>query len=105
MPGFAAGEQQDLADLVLGCRGSLPKVAPRLADSTYRIQLVALRLAVLFHHARRPIDLPRIGLTVRPRIDVRMAARWLKAHPLTAYLLERERSEWAAAGYPWRKGR
>jgi exopolyphosphatase/guanosine-5'-triphosphate,3'-diphosphate pyrophosphatase len=103
MPGFAAGEQQDLADLVLGCRGSLPKVAPRLADSTYRIQLVALRLAVLFHHARRPIDLPRIGLAVKSRIDVRIAARWLKAHPLTAYLLQRERSEWAAAGYPWRK--
>jgi exopolyphosphatase / guanosine-5'-triphosphate,3'-diphosphate pyrophosphatase len=105
MPGFAAGEQQDLANLVFGCRGSLTKMAPLLRDARFRATLLALRLAVLLHHARRPIELPRIVLRARPRIDARVSQRWLKAHPLTAYLLESERSEWAGAGYPWRATR
>ena len=56
MPGFSRQDQQRLALLVLGCRGGLDKVAPALADASVRAQMLALRLAVLFHHARRPID-------------------------------------------------
>ncbi|MCL4761813.1 MAG: Ppx/GppA family phosphatase, partial [Burkholderiales bacterium] len=48
MPGFASGEQQMLALLVLGCRGSLDKVAAALADADVRAQVAAVRLAVLF---------------------------------------------------------
>jgi len=105
MPGFSAGEQQDLASLVLGCRGSLAKMEPLLGNATFRAQLLALRLAVLLHHARRPVDRPRMVLTVTPRIRFDVSARWLKAHPLTAHLLARERSEWAAMGFAWRKAR
>jgi exopolyphosphatase/guanosine-5'-triphosphate,3'-diphosphate pyrophosphatase len=102
MPGFSAGEQNELANLVLGCRGSLAKMAPLLDHAPFRAQLLALRLAVLFHHARRPIERPRIALKLRPRIEVVISARWLKTHPLTAYLLARERSEWGAMRYAWR---
>jgi exopolyphosphatase/guanosine-5'-triphosphate,3'-diphosphate pyrophosphatase len=105
MPGFAAGEQQALADLVLGCRGSLTKMAPLLRDGVFRAPLLALRIAVLLHHARRPIDLPRLALKARPRIEAHVSARWLKAHPLTAHLLARERNEWATTGYAWRAAR
>ena len=56
MPGFAARDQQALALLVLGCRGGLPKMATALTNRDLRAQLLALRLAVLFHHARRPIE-------------------------------------------------
>jgi exopolyphosphatase/guanosine-5'-triphosphate,3'-diphosphate pyrophosphatase len=101
MPGFSAREQRDLALLVLGCRGSLGKVAPALADPQYRALLLTLRLAVLFHHARRPIDRPRIVLAFRPRIRCEVSARWQKAHPLTAHMLAQERGEWSALGYPW----
>ncbi len=105
MPGFSAGEQQDLANLVLGCRGSLSKMAPLLGSAAFRAQLLALRLAVLLHHARRPIDRPRVVLMVTPRIRFDVSARWLKSHPLTAHLLARERSEWTAMGFAWRKAR
>jgi exopolyphosphatase/guanosine-5'-triphosphate,3'-diphosphate pyrophosphatase len=105
MPGFAAGEQQALADLVLGCRGSLAKMTPLLRDAKFRAPLLALRIAVLLHHARRPIDLPRLALIAQPRIMVRVSARWLKAHPLTEHLLARERTEWATAGCAWRAAR
>jgi exopolyphosphatase/guanosine-5'-triphosphate,3'-diphosphate pyrophosphatase len=99
MPGFSAGEQLDLALLVLGCRGGLDKMAGKLADPKFRARLLALRLAVIFHHARRPIDAPRVGLKVGARIRLAVSARWLKAHPLTAHLLAKERDEWSALGY------
>jgi exopolyphosphatase/guanosine-5'-triphosphate,3'-diphosphate pyrophosphatase len=103
LPGFSAREQQDVALLVLGCRGSLEKMAPALADPHFRALLLCLRLAVLFHHARRPIDSPRIAFAFRPRVRCGVSARWRNAHPLTAHLLEKERGEWATLGYRWQK--
>jgi exopolyphosphatase/guanosine-5'-triphosphate,3'-diphosphate pyrophosphatase len=102
MPGFSAREQQQLSWLVLGCRGGLSKMAPALGDADFRAQLLALRLAVLFHHARRPIGVPRIALATTPRIRFRVAARWLKAHPLTAHMLAKEAAEWDTLGYRWK---
>jgi len=101
MPGFASGDQERLAVLVLGCRGSLAKVAGVLVDPVVRAQVLALRLAVLFHHARRAIRPPRIGFGAGAPIRVSVPSAWLRAHPLTAHLLDKERREWAAAGYAW----
>ena len=102
MPGFSSQEQRRLALLVLGCRGGLSKMAPLLADADTRAQLLALRLAVLFHHARGPIATPRIALRIEKPIRWRVSARWLKAHPLTSYLIDAERAEWRALGYAWK---
>ena len=102
MPGFSSQEQRRLALLVLGCRGGLSKMAPLLADADMRAQVLALRLAVLFHHARGPIAAPRIGLGVDKAIRWRVSPRWLKSHPLTLHLLDAERAEWRTLGYPWK---
>jgi hypothetical protein len=59
---------------------------------------------VSFHHARTASALPRIELKIAKRIALTVAARWLAAHPLTAHLLEKERAQWAALGYPWKTG-
>ena len=99
---FPPANSSDLALLVLGCRGGLAKMEPVLADPRFRARLVALRLAVLFHHARRAIATPKVGIKSGARIRVSVPARWLKAHPLTAHLLANERDEWTAAGYPMR---
>ena len=59
-----------------------PRWRRALADPTFRAQLLALRLAVLFHHARRPIDAPRIGLERRrahPSRDLRALAQGASA--------------------------
>ena len=101
MPGFSAGEQERLSWLVLGCRGRLDKVAVQLDDAEFRTQLCALRLAVLFHHARRAIALPRLTLDVGRRIRFGVAARWLSGHPLTEHLLQKEAREWSELGYAW----
>ena len=105
MPGFAAQEQRHLAHLVLGCRGGLAKMAPLLPDADTRAQLLALRLAVLFHHARGPIAKPRVALSVDRAIRVGVTARWRRMHPLSSYLLDHERDEWRALGYPWKAAR
>jgi exopolyphosphatase/guanosine-5'-triphosphate,3'-diphosphate pyrophosphatase len=105
MPGFSAGEQNRLALLVFGCRGGLSKVEPALRDDHTRKQILALRLAVLFHHARAAIALPRIRLRVARRIGLEVSRRWLAAHPLTAHLLQKERAQWEALGYPWKPAR
>jgi exopolyphosphatase/guanosine-5'-triphosphate,3'-diphosphate pyrophosphatase len=103
MPGFASGEQSRLSLLVLSCRGGLDKVEAALEDPQTRTQVLALRLAVLLHHARRPIDAPRIRLAVGKSIGFGLPKRWLAAHPLTAHLLAKELAEWGAAGYPIRQ--
>ena len=91
-----------MALLVLGCRGGLDKVEGALADASLRAQLLAVRLAVLFHHARQPIDAPRIVIGPGRSFRVGVSARWLHAHPLTEHLLAKERDEWRKAGWPWR---
>jgi len=102
MPGFSAQDQRNLALLVLGCRGGLSKMADFLADRDFVAQILALRLAVLFHHARRAIDAPRIALIVARTIRFGVAKRWLAAHPLTSHLLSVEREAWADLHMPWR---
>ena len=101
MPGFSAQEQHHLALLVLGCRGGLAKIADALNTPDHVAQMLALRLAVLFHHARRAIDTPRIVCKVGRGIRFLVAKRWLGAHPLTLHLLAKERGEWAALGHRW----
>ena len=104
MPGFSRQEQQWMALLVLGCRGGLDKVEAALADASLRAQLLALRLAVLFHHNRQPVDLPAIRIRPGRSFRVEVSGRWLRAHPLTDHLLAKERDEWRKAGWPWRLG-
>jgi hypothetical protein len=50
------------------------------------------------------ITVPRVRIDVARRIDIAISNRWLAAHPLTDYLLARERAQWAALGHPWRVG-
>jgi exopolyphosphatase/guanosine-5'-triphosphate,3'-diphosphate pyrophosphatase len=102
MPGFSAQEQRQLAVLVHGCRGGLSKIEPALHDVQMIAQILALRLAVLFHHARRAIDTPRIALKAGRTIRFDVPARWLKRHPLTLHLLVKEREEWTALRFRWR---
>jgi exopolyphosphatase / guanosine-5'-triphosphate,3'-diphosphate pyrophosphatase len=103
MPGFSKQEQQWLSLLVLGCRGGLDKMTAVLDNAEVRAQLLALRLAVLFHHARQPIDVPAIRIRPGRAFGVGVPLRWLNAHPLTDHLLAKERDEWRKAGWPWRR--
>ncbi len=102
MPGFSAQEQRYLAALVLGCRGGLSKMPQVATHLDFAAQVLALRLAVLFHHARRAIDPPRLVVRMGKTIRFAVAKKWLKAHPLTEHLLDLERAEWQSVGRLWK---
>ena len=100
MPGFSAQEQRHLALLVLGCRGGLSKmaaVAGGHATSPRRSWRCGWPCCSITRAARSTRRASRSRSAARSGSAI--AKRWLKAHPLTAHLLEVEREEWAALGH------
>lgn len=99
LAGFSITDQAHMAQLVLGQRGKLRKVHGLLNDAAHTAQLLALRLAVIFAHARRAVQMPHWTLTTaRGAIDLAVDAPWLTRHPLTQHLLHEESEHWAQVG-------
>lgn len=103
LPGFSRYDQTQMSTLVLGQRGNLKKVESALADPAFVHMLIALRLAVIFAHARRTLRLPEIRLeqdthAKKPSFRLWVEPQWLSRHPLTGYLLEQESLVWSRVG-------
>jgi exopolyphosphatase/guanosine-5'-triphosphate,3'-diphosphate pyrophosphatase len=99
LAGFSTSDQQRIATLILAQRGNLRKVAEALQDSSRAAKILALRLAVILGHARRPIQLPRWALrAARAGYELRLDGDWLSRHPLTQFLLEEEAAQWEKVG-------
>ena len=94
-PGFALPELHRLSLLVLGHRGKLRKLEADFGDSVFVQQLLALRLAVIFCHARREPDLKGLQLTLDGnQFSLLCRAGWAEAFPQSAYLLREEVLAW-----------
>lgn len=104
LAGFSKMDQAVLGNLVLSQRGNLRKVASSLGNPAMVNMIMALRLAVIFAHARRTVHLPEISLK-RVEEDgqsvyvLTIDAQWLARHPLTNYLLEQEETVWAKENF------
>jgi exopolyphosphatase/guanosine-5'-triphosphate,3'-diphosphate pyrophosphatase len=99
LAGFSTSDQQRIATLILAQRGNLRKVAPALADPSRVAKILALRLAVIFGHARRPFELPKWTLHAsRSAYELRLDGEWLGRHPLTQFLFEEEAAQWEKVG-------
>lgn len=99
MAGFSNSDQQRIAGLVLAQRGNLKKVAEALTVPARVAKILALRLAVILCHARRPIELPKWTLrAARASFELRLDGEWLARHPLTQFLLEEEMAQWDKVG-------
>jgi exopolyphosphatase/guanosine-5'-triphosphate,3'-diphosphate pyrophosphatase len=93
MPGFSTSEQQMLAALVLGHRGSLKKLVA--LPEGLAPQLLALRLAALFYRSRRDSELPALRLVGQKNaVELHIDEEWLDSHPLTSAALDAECGEW-----------
>jgi exopolyphosphatase/guanosine-5'-triphosphate,3'-diphosphate pyrophosphatase len=99
LAGFSTSEQERIAVLVLAQRGNLKKVAEALRDRDVASTILALRLAIVLAHARRPVQLPRWALRMGSLIELEIDSEWLGAHPLTQYLLEEEAAHWERVGW------
>ncbi len=96
MPGFTRAEQNTLSMIVLGQRGGLAKVRDFIADIRRENQVLAIRLAVIFSHARKNATLPALAIIrENNQVSISLPQAWLDAHPLSAYLLEEECNAWA----------
>ena len=95
MPGFSKMEQANLARWVLGCRGSLTKVAPLIENTEDWLPVLALRLAVLLHRGRMVTRLGEVRLDYSGKEFVLgIDASWLERNPLTAAAVEAEVKIW-----------
>ena len=100
MPGFGRQDQDIMATFVLSQRGNLKKIEDALDTIITCEAAFALRLAVIFAHARRPVELPVMTFIRKgPReLVVKLDGVWLNAHPLTDVLLKDESAVWAKIG-------
>jgi exopolyphosphatase/guanosine-5'-triphosphate,3'-diphosphate pyrophosphatase len=99
LAGFSTTDQRRIATLVLAQRGNLRKVADALTDPARVAKILALRLAVILCHARRPNPMPKWTLRpARAGFDLRLDGEWLARHPLTQFLLDEEAAQWEKVG-------
>ena len=95
LPGFSRSDQSDMAAIVLSQRGNLKKVERCLKDPMLMRMICAIRLAVIFAHARRTVRLPAWTLKADGKtIEFALDSAWLTKHPLTEYLLHAEEDVW-----------
>lgn len=97
LPGFTTHEQHLLSILLLAQKGNLRKVADALTDPDILKAILALRLGILFMHARLDPAIEPVRLQLRSRIELTMGASMLTAHPTLAYWLAKEQSAWGDA--------
>lgn len=100
MAGFSRRDQEVMSSFVLAQRGNLKKVEDLFGTVITPEAALALRLAVIFAHARTPVELPIFSIE-RPReggIVMHIDGTWLNAHPLTDVLLQVESGLWAKIG-------
>lgn len=102
MPGFSRREQDTMAAVVLGQRGNLRKMEEAFSAGLISVEAaLAIRLAVIFCHARKDVSLPVLEiLRDGDAIRVRLEEMWLNTHPLTDYLIKEEAENWARCGRP-----
>ena len=100
MPGFSRREQDMMAAIVLSQRGNLKKLEGAFSSGLIsRAAALAIRLAVIFCHARKDVELPIMTIQrSNEQLVVRLAEVWLNAHPLTDYLLKEESDCWDRVG-------
>jgi hypothetical protein len=84
--------------LVLAQKGNLRKVSETIADPDLAKAVLALRLGIIFMHARINPDEVDIKLRMRQRIDLELPKGTLSTHPTLAYWLGKEQASWEELG-------
>jgi exopolyphosphatase/guanosine-5'-triphosphate,3'-diphosphate pyrophosphatase len=100
MPGFSRREQRLMSNLVLGHVGKLGKLAALMTSDDHWAALACVRLASIFYRSRAQTRLPNLHFQAKAKkFKLSFDGKWLERHPLTAYTLEQECSEWSKVGF------
>jgi exopolyphosphatase/guanosine-5'-triphosphate,3'-diphosphate pyrophosphatase len=98
LPGFTTREQKTMSKLIMAQKGNLRKIAESLADPDFAKAVLALRLAILFMHARIEADFSELRLRMRSRIELEIKREWVAHHPTVSFWMEREQELWDEVG-------
>jgi exopolyphosphatase/guanosine-5'-triphosphate,3'-diphosphate pyrophosphatase len=98
LPGFTAREQRSMAKLIVAQKGNLRKIGEALADPDFAKAVLALRLAIVFMHARIAPDSGEIKLRMKSRIELEIKRSWVADHPTLSFWLEKEQEWWDEVG-------
>ena len=101
LAGFTTREQRLMASLILGQKGNLRKIREALGEPDVAKAVLALRMAVVFMHARADEDLAGLGLRMRQRIELELPAGLLAKHPTLGPWLRKEEGAWSEVGIPF----
>ncbi|MBA5635910.1 Ppx/GppA family phosphatase [Duganella sp. LX20W] len=98
LPGFTTREQKTMSRLIVAQKGNLRKVGEALAEPDFAKAVVALRLAILFMHARIDVDFRQLKLRMKNRIELEIRRDWVADHPTVSYWMEKEQELWDEVG-------
>jgi exopolyphosphatase / guanosine-5'-triphosphate,3'-diphosphate pyrophosphatase len=98
LPGFTTREQKTMSRLIVAQKGNLRKVGEALTEPDFAKAVVALRLAILFMHARIDVDFRQIKLRMKNRIELEIRRDWISDHPTVSYWMEKEQELWDEVG-------
>lgn len=94
LPGFTTREQKSMSRLILAHKGNLRKVSEVLSTPDVAKAVLALRLAVIFMHARIDPSPGSLRLKMKSRIELELHRDWLASHPTIAYWMKKEIDCW-----------
>ena len=98
LPGFTTHEQHLLSVLLLAQKGNLRKVQDAVSDNEVARAVLALRLGILFMHARLDPAIEPVKLVMRTRIEIEVGRQLMANHPTLAYWLSKEKAAWEDVG-------
>ncbi len=98
MAGFTSREQRQMSRFVLGQKGNLRKLNGVMTVPDAVKAVLALRLAVMFQHAKVNFKPEKIKIRFRNRIEITLPKEWLTLYPTLLYWLERECDWWEEVG-------
>ncbi|MEH6433881.1 Ppx/GppA phosphatase family protein [Massilia sp. DD77] len=101
LAGFTTREQRLMSTLVLGQKGNLRKVRESLGEADLAKAMLALRLAVVFMHARADEDLAGLRLRLKGKVEIELPPDLLAKHPTLAPWFEKEEGFWNDIGLPF----
>jgi exopolyphosphatase/guanosine-5'-triphosphate,3'-diphosphate pyrophosphatase len=105
-PGFVMHELHRLSLLVLGHKGKLRKLDNDFEDGFFIYQLLCLRLAVIFCHARRDPETASMRLSLSSQIprcfELKMEPLWTQRFPQSSHLLQQEVLSWQKTSWELR---
>ncbi|WP_338771915.1 Ppx/GppA phosphatase family protein [Massilia sp. METH4] len=98
LPGFTTREQRTMSRLLMAQKGNLRKVEEFLADPDFARAVVALRLAIVFMHARITVAEAQPKLRMKNRIELELPRALVSGHPTLSYWIEKEQEHWDEVG-------